>query len=170
AFTYHYHRTAFYKPTTPIPWNDIAENLSHHLSKKSQPDSDHKLEEPSHMKSDGVDAWLRHWLKLQKKGQRPLVLKDPTDKSSEPHPKSRTVTKRKASQGKAWYIESDESDDQDKGNKLDSEETEDAPHVEKPGNALVVLPSPMSASAMRKTCRAFLASLASDMNYKKLQL
>ena len=170
TLTDHYDTTAFYKLTGRIPWLDIAENPSHHLSKKSQPDSDHKLEEPSHMKSDGVDAWLRHWLKLQKKGRRPLVLKDPTDKSSEPHPKSRIVTKRKASQGKARYIESDESDDQDKGNKSDSEETEDAPRVEGPANALMVSPSPMSASATRKTRRAFLASLSSDMNYKKLQL
>ena len=76
-----------------IPWLDIAENPSHHLSKRSQPDSDHKLEEPSHMKSVGIDAWLQHWLKLQKKSRRPLVLKDPTDKSSELNPKSRTVTK-----------------------------------------------------------------------------
>ena len=53
-----YNTTAFYKLTGHIPWLDITENLLHHLSKKSQPDSDHKLEEPSHMKSDGVDAWL----------------------------------------------------------------------------------------------------------------
>src|ERR1700688_1750834 len=53
-----YNTTAFYKLTGRIPWLDITENLSHHLSNKSQPDSDHKLEEPSHMKSDGVDAWL----------------------------------------------------------------------------------------------------------------
>ena len=80
------------------------------------------------------------------------------------------MTKRKASQGKARYIESDESDDQDKGNKSDSEETKEAPCVGGPANALVVSPSPMSASAMWKTSRAFLASLSSDMNYKKLQL
>ena len=58
TLTDHYDTTAFYKLTGRIPWLDIAENPSHHLSKKSQPDSDHKLEEPSHMKSDGVDAWF----------------------------------------------------------------------------------------------------------------
>ena len=78
------------------------------------------------MKSVGIDAWLQHWLKLQKKSRRPLVLKDLTDKSSKLNPKSRTVTKRNASQGKARYIESD-SDDQDTGNKSGSEETEEPP-------------------------------------------
>ena len=96
-----YHTTAFYKLTSHIPWHDIVENPSHHLSKKSQPDSDHKLQDPSHIKTDGVDAWLRHWLKLQKKGQHPLVLRGPTDRSSEHIPKSKPATKRKASQGKA---------------------------------------------------------------------
>jgi hypothetical protein len=163
-----YHTTAFYKLTGRIPWHDIAENPSHHLSKKSQPDSDHKLQDPSHMKSDGVDAWLRHWLKLQKKGRRPLVLRDPTDKSSERIPKSKAVTKRKASQGKVRYIESDESDDQDIGNKSETEESEEPPREEGPANALVM--SPFSASATRKTRRAFLESLSNDTNYKKLQL
>lgn len=163
-----YHTTAFYKLTGRIPWHNIAENPSHHLSKKSQPDSDHKLQDPSHMKSDGVDAWLRHWLKLQKKGRRPLVLRDPTDRSSERIPKSKAATKRKASQGKARYIEPDESDDQDIGNESESEESEEPPHGEGPANALVL--SPFSASTTRKTRRAFLESLSNDTNYKKLQL
>src|ERR1700676_4576871 len=89
TLTDHYDTTAFYKLTSRIPWLDIAENPSHHLSKRSRPYSDHKLEEPSHMKSVGIDAWLQHWLKLQKKSRRPLVLKDPTDKSCELNPKSR---------------------------------------------------------------------------------
>ena len=96
------------------------------------------------------------------------MLKDPTDKLSELIPKSQTVTKRKASQGKARYIETDESDNQDTGNKSDSEETEEPPRGEGPDNALVLLP--FSVSATHKTCRAFLASLSNDMNYKKLQL
>jgi len=32
------------------------------------------------MKLDGIDAWLKHWLKLQKKKKRPLELKDPSHK------------------------------------------------------------------------------------------
>ena len=120
------------------------------------------------MKSDGVDAWLRHWLKLQKKGQCPLVLRDPTDRSSECIPKSKAAMKRKASQGKARYIEPDESDNQDIGNKLESEESEEPPRGEGPANVLVL--SPFSASTTRKTCRTFLESLSNDTNYKKLQL
>src|ERR1700683_2597129 len=122
------------------------------------------------MKLVGIDAWLRHWLKLQKKGRHPLVLKDPMNKSSELNLKSRTVSKRKASQGKAQYIESDDSDNQDTGNKSGSEETEEPPRAEGVANALVLSPSPLSASAMWKTHRTFLASLSSDMSYKKLQL
>jgi hypothetical protein len=50
-----------------IPWNDITESPSEHMSKRSQPDSNHRLEEPSHIKSVSVNVWLQHWLKLQKK-------------------------------------------------------------------------------------------------------
>ena len=103
----------------------MAENPSQYLSKKSRPDSDHKLEEPSHMKSDAIDAFLGHWLKLQKKGSRPLVLKDPADKSSEPNLKPKTLSKRKGKgKGKAWYIESDDSDNQDVEDKSDNAGTD----------------------------------------------
>ena len=43
------HNTGFYKLSGHILWTDIAEYLLHHLSKKSRPDSDCKLEELSHM-------------------------------------------------------------------------------------------------------------------------
>src|ERR1700683_2240062 len=122
------------------------------------------------MKSVGIDAWLQHWLKLQKKSRRPLVLKNPMDKSSELNPKSRTVTKQKASQGKARYIESDDSDNQDTSNKSGSEETKEPPCAEGLANALVLSPSPLSASAMRKARRAFLASLSSDVTSRDFLL
>src|SRR6266481_8197711 len=102
----------FYNLTGRIPWTDIAENPSHYLSKKSRPDSDYKLEEPSHMKSDGVDAWLKHWLKLQKKKKRPLELKDPSHKSSESLPTTTAVLRRTLKGSKDQYIESDDSDDE----------------------------------------------------------
>src|SRR5882762_10057563 len=104
-----YH-TGFYNFNGHIPWNDITTNLSHHLAKRSQPDSDHKLEEPSHMKLDGVDAWLKHWLRLQKCNKRPLVLKARTDKTSDTHP-TPTIASKSKGKKKAHYIESDESDD-----------------------------------------------------------
>jgi hypothetical protein len=69
----------FYKLNGRPPWAGIAEHPSQYIAKKSRPDSDHQLQEPSHMKSDGVDAWLQHWLKLQKRNKRPLILKDGSD-------------------------------------------------------------------------------------------
>src|SRR6202789_1920806 len=108
TLTDHYDTTAFYKLTSRIPWLDIAENPSHHLSKKSQPDSDHKLEEPSHMKSDGVDAWLRHWLKLQKKNKHPLVLKNPSDKPSDHHAPQIVSKGKGKKKAKAKDIDSDD--------------------------------------------------------------
>ena len=35
------------------------------------------------MKSNGIDAWLQHWLKIQKKGKCLLVLKDSSDRASD---------------------------------------------------------------------------------------
>jgi hypothetical protein len=56
--------TEFHNLSSHIPWTDIAENPHNHLSKRSQVDSDYHLEEPSHMKSNAIDFWLRHWLCL----------------------------------------------------------------------------------------------------------
>ena len=36
------------------------------------------------MKAKGVDDWLRHWVKVQKKDKRPLILKDPSKPQSDP--------------------------------------------------------------------------------------
>src|ERR1700683_1112689 len=175
-----HHKTVFYKLRGHIPWINIAKNPSHYLSKQSRPDSDHKLQVPSHMKSDAVDAWCQHWLKLQKRGRRPLVLKDPLDKASEAGPKARRLSKRKAKGGKARYVESDDSGDQhmadrsdESGTDADKSETTNRhtdQRTEETANALALPPSPVSASATWKSRRTFLASLSSDMNYKKLQL
>src|ERR1700752_4477391 len=73
----------YFKLTGRILWGDMAEHPSHYLSAKSRPDSDHKLMEPSHMKAKGVDDWLNHWLKLQKKGKQCVTLKDPSVASSD---------------------------------------------------------------------------------------
>ena len=63
------------------------------------------------MKSDCVDAWLKHWLRLQKRNKCPLVLKACTDKTSDTHPTPTIASKSKGKKKKAHYIESDESDD-----------------------------------------------------------
>lgn len=123
------------------------------------------------MKSDGIDAWLRHWLKLQKKHRRPLVVKNPADKSSEPRPKPAILSKRKAKRAKARYIESDSTDDtadRDITDKSD-DESQAVKKVTGAVNAKVLPPPPLSASATRKSRRAFLATLSSDKNYKLLQ-
>ena len=74
--------SGFYKFNGHILWSDSAENPLHHLEKWSWPNSDHRLEELSHMKSDGVDTWFWHWLKPQKKKEWPLLLKDTADKAA----------------------------------------------------------------------------------------
>ena len=104
--------TGFYELNGRIPWADIEENPSNHLKKHSRPHTDHKLEEPSHMKSDAVDTWLGHWLKIQKKGRRPLVLKNVSDGTSD-RKANPIAPKRKGKKGKDRYVEPNDSDDED---------------------------------------------------------
>jgi hypothetical protein len=85
----------FYKLIGHTPWNGMAEHPSKYMAKQSRPESNHQLQEPSHMKSDGVDAWLQHWLKLQKRNKHPLILKDNSDKIPS-NPKLLSKQKRKA--------------------------------------------------------------------------
>ena len=88
----------------------ISQNLSLHLSKKSQPDSDWRLEEPLQtlqMKSNAIDCWLNHWLQMQKKGKRPLVLKDGSGRLSEHLP---VMTAKQKGKQIAQYVDSEVSD------------------------------------------------------------
>jgi hypothetical protein len=172
-----HHPTGFHKLNGRIPWTDIAENQSHHLSKRSRPDCDYKLEEPSHMKSSGIDAWLGHWLKLQKKKKRPLVLKDTLDKSSETLPTTTDVSTQKAKRSEAQRIESDDSSDEDNVNEAgDGGPNEDPSsstdrgrrNVDGEAQAKVLPPSPASASLTRQSRRTFLQSLSDDKMYRKL--
>ncbi|KIM77613.1 hypothetical protein PILCRDRAFT_11868 [Piloderma croceum F 1598] len=149
----------FYRLTGRIPWGDIAEYPSHHLLKKSRPDCDYMLEDPSNMKADAIDAWLKHWLKLQKKNKRPLVLRDPSDKSSKPAPTRDTIPGRKGKRSKNQHIESDDANDEE--------------IVEEPGNSgsnePAVLPlSPSSGGLTQNSRRTFLQSLSDDKNDRKL--
>ena len=154
----------FYKLTGRIPWNGIAEHPAKYVAKKSCPDSDHQLQEPSHMKSNGVDAWLQHWLKLQKRNKRPLVLKDGSDKI---HPNPTASSKQKAKASKAQLTNNDDSDDEDiEDNNNDKSDTDDARN-----DTATMLPStPLSASGKRMGRREFLATLSDDRNYQKLLL
>ena len=85
----------------------ISQNQSLYLSKKSWPNSDWRLEEPSWMKSNAIDCWLSHWLQLQKKGKWPLVLKDGSGKLSEHLPAMTTKWKGKQI---TRYVDSEVSD------------------------------------------------------------
>ena len=85
----------------------ISQNQSLHLSKKSWPNSDWRLEEPSWMNSNAIDCWLSHWLQLQKKGKWPLVLKDGSGKLSEHLPAMTTKWKGKQI---TRYVDSEVSD------------------------------------------------------------
>lgn len=168
--------TGFYKLNGRIPWTDIAENPSQHLSKKSQPDCDYKLEEPSHMKSDGVDAWLKHWLKLQKKNKRPLELKDPSNKSLQSFVTTAAAPRRTVKRSKDQYIESDDADDDEIDEEDDGGSNEDASNTtnrrdhnsDDDPQAIVLPPSPSTASQTRQSRRAFLQSLSDDKKYRKL--
>ena len=125
------------------------------------------------MKSDGVDAWLKHWLKLQKRNKRPLILKDGSDGT---HPKPTSSSKHKGKATKAQLTDDDESDEgdiqedlkdrSDEGDKNDqSDNTNDGDNTAK-----VLPPTPLSASETRMGRREFLATLSNDKNYQKLLL
>jgi hypothetical protein len=167
----------FYKLPGRIPWGDIADNLSHHLSNRSQVYSDHKLEDPSYMKSDAVDVWLWHWLKLQKRDKCPLVSKGTADKISDPRSTKANVSKRKGKKGKGRYIDSNDTEGEVRSDYsgMDRDESTTSDPQTGQGNeagadAMVLPPSPNSAAYNRKTRCTFLASLSTDTNYKKLML
>src|ERR1700676_2648197 len=168
-----HHYADFYKLTGRPPWTGIADHPSQYIAKKSRPDSDHQLQEPSHMKSDGVDAWLKHWLKLQKRNKRPLILKDGSDGT---HPKPTSSSKHKGKATKAQLTDDDESDEgdiqedlkdrSDEGDKNDqSDNTNDGDNTAK-----VLPPTPLSASETRMGHCEFLATLSNNKNYQKLLL
>jgi hypothetical protein len=178
VYSWHSNNTiGFYKLTLTghTPWTDIAENPSNHLSKKSQLDCDHRLEEPSHMKSDAIDSWLRHWLKLQKKHKHPLVLRDTSDKQYEWCSNPTIVSKRKVEKSKAQYIQSDSSEDEapeakDNNGHLNVDNPDNNTNnacTSKGGETQMPI-SPLRKAASQATHRTFLVSLSDDGNYQKL--
>lgn len=98
-----------------IPWADIKENPSNHFPGYCWPDTDHRLQEPSHMQSAGVDAWLGHWLCLQTRGKHPLILTTPTNQSSNNNDTSKCKGKQKVKYVKPNRSDKDPTleDDQD---------------------------------------------------------
>ena len=171
-----------------IPWSDITDHPGHHLTKKSKPDADWRLEELSRMKSDAIDAWLSHWLKMQKLGRRPLVLRDGTGNLSDRRP---VMAVKRNGKRKAQYIEVEEADpsdnpksdgpdsDSDKGRSEKEDSDEEGENIEAERNERpeglvrphgIYPPSPKSAALSRQTRRTFLKSLSDEKSYHMLQL
>lgn len=188
--------SGYFRLNGRIPWTDIADNPSRHVNKRSRPHSDHKLMEPSHMKAQGVDDWLKHWLKLQTKGKRPLTLKDPSEiQATSPTPPSVRAKGRKTRKGKEKARDTPETsaDEQsDGGNSGDDgdDNAKDAGSGQEDDKSLSgendqraetvgsnaagaenvpALPlAPSSAAISKETRRAFLNMLSSDKNYRQL--
>ena len=83
------------------------------------------------MKSDGVDAWLKHWLKLQNKNMCPLVLKRPSDEILDTSSTSASGLKWKGKKWKAQYVEPDDStneemNDQSDNGRVEGDESENS--------------------------------------------
>jgi len=104
------------------------------------------------MKSNAVNCWLQHWLKLQQKNKRPLVLKDSLDKPSDTGPTPTIVSKRKGKRSKALYVESDDVDDNDMvgddphANEDDAAATSNTRPRQTVANTTSLPPSPHSAA------------------------
>jgi hypothetical protein len=122
------------------------------------------------MKSNGIDAWLQHWLKIQKKGKRPLVLKASSDRASDNdgNKNPKVVDRRTVKKSKAGYIKPDDD--------------EEAPHTDDgasdacdtgkatAADGLLVPKSPSSVSHTDARRRNFLKSLSDDVYYQELLL
>ena len=133
------------------------------------------------MKADAVDAWLKHWLRLQKKGKRPLVLKKASEEGNDKSPTPQTApsksTKRK---GKQRAHQSDDDGEVSEDNQTgESDAGQPDKSIHPLGNRTIedsdgedtnniLPPAPLSADLNRRTCLAFLKSLSDDQQYQKL--
>ena len=77
------------------------------------------------MKSDTMDCWIGHWLKIQKKNKRPLVLKNGLDSKSDKRANPITVSWQRRNKGKDRYIDSDDADDEAAANNETTDEADD---------------------------------------------
>ena len=139
------------------------------------------------MKAEGVDDWLKHWIKLQKRKKRPLTLKDPSapnsDQSKAPAKGSgKRKGKARATSRSSTHAESDtdnaeNQEDFDKGEDTESDEAksinsdsartvDDDEDIPKAGSSLPQTPA--SAANSKKSRFAFLKSLSDDKYYSQL--
>ena len=66
------------------------------------------------MKSEAVNCWIKHWLQLQNKGKRPLVLKNTSDKQQKSSDVEGRLTSKHKGKMKATETADSESDNVDK--------------------------------------------------------
>jgi hypothetical protein len=122
------------------------------------------------MKSDGIDAWLKHWLTMQKKGHRPLVLKDSSNRSFEAHANTNLTVVDWCKGKKPWaeYIESD--DDYEVNNVNDGVLDTAGANTNKETDGESLPKSPHRVVATPKSRWTFIGSLSDDQDYKNLLL
>lgn len=146
------------------------------------------------MKSQGVDDWLNHWLKLQNRKKRPLILRDPSEAEKEDSTKPRTPAKTTGTRkGKEKALNTPETsadeqsdrensgnneDDVDMNSDKDREDsvghsTQGDPRAGSVDSDVGVdepepFPAPSSAALSKETRRKFLTSLSDDGKYRQL--
>ena len=175
--------TAFYKQHGRIPWGKIVEHPDYFIDKRSRPESDHALWEPSRMTEQGVNVWLKHWVTRQTKERRPLVLLDPSmEGRMKKLPKPRRTRKPQKPQWMNPDVDDDTDtdvivdSDNDSGNDRASKQHPSRSRTSEPsGNDMgnhadtpSGPPAPASCVKSLETRRRFLASLSQDPNYIRL--
>lgn len=149
------------------------------------------------MKAEGVDDWLKHWLKMQNRKKRPLTLRNPIEDDSTKPRKDAQLSKGNA-KGKQKAIaelqassEESDKDHTSSGDEASDEENDDSGDREKDSengqsdegeknenasdNAIRIgqdesclPPSPSTAAKSKKSRFAFLKSLSDDKHYRQL--
>jgi len=119
------------------------------------------------MKSSAVDAWLQHWLKMQKKGKCPLVLKNSLDKDHDSTKEPTIVDRWNSKKSKPGYIKPNEDNEVN----IDNSILDAAQSNAKGGTNGQLLPKSLHSVASTQTShQKFLASLSDNQDYKKLLL
>ena len=133
------------------------------------------------MKADVVDAWLKHWLWLQKKGKHPLALKKASEEGNDKSPTPQTAPSKSTKQkGKQQAHESDDDGEISGDNQTNESDAGQHEKSIQPirnkmiedsdgdgTNTILPLP-PLSVDLNCHTRLAFLNSLSDDQQYQKL--
>lgn len=160
----------YYKKLGRIPWGKIADHPDHFLDKRSRPEADHVLQEPSRMTEVAINTWLKHWLTRQQRSKRPLILKSPSD-SNDGNRKPPRV--RKSSKKRIEWVEPDGEDQEDDEDEDDEDAQDERGTPDNDGNLGEPGDSPVTPAACatsRTSRRAFLATLSQDAKYQQLLL